>query len=174
MGHKDFVKPLLERHGQVHFGKVLMKPGKPLTFATVQCPAGPDRWAVHAACTYYLQLQLAFPGHCCTSARLRGVGLASTSPGTLCCISRLEGFLGNKVSLFGSASTCGVNGLSTAFRSEPRKMLVFGLPGNPVSSIVTFNLVVLPAIRRLAGWQVTQWHQPLAGYIQGLGLRLGT
>ena len=33
-------------------------------------------------------------------------------------------------------------------------MLVFGLPGNPVSSIVTFNLVVLPALRKLAGWQV--------------------
>jgi molybdopterin biosynthesis enzyme len=34
-------------------------------------------------------------------------------------------------------------------------MMVFGLPGNPVSSLVTFNLVVLPALRRLAGWQVT-------------------
>jgi len=39
-------------------------------------------------------------------------------------------------------------------------MLVFGLPGNPVSSIVTFNLVVLPALRKMAGWQVIsllQW-----------------
>ncbi len=35
MGHKDLVKPLLQRRGQVHFGKVLMKPGKPLTFATI-------------------------------------------------------------------------------------------------------------------------------------------
>ena len=34
------------------------------------------------------------------------------------------------------------------------RTLVFGLPGNPVSSIVTFNLVVLPALRKLAGWQV--------------------
>ena len=33
-------------------------------------------------------------------------------------------------------------------------MLVFGLPGNPVSSIVTFNLVVLPALHKMAGWQV--------------------
>lgn len=32
------------------------------------------------------------------------------------------------------------------------KILVFGLPGNPVSCIVCFNLFVLPAIRRLAGW----------------------
>jgi gephyrin len=30
--------------------------------------------------------------------------------------------------------------------------LVFGLPGNPVSSLVTFYLLVAPAIRKLAGW----------------------
>ncbi len=33
-----------------------------------------------------------------------------------------------------------------------RRRLVFGLPGNPVSSLVTFYLLVLPAIRKLAGW----------------------
>lgn len=36
----------------------------------------------------------------------------------------------------------------------PRRMAVFGLPGNPVSSIVTFNLVVLPALQKMAGWKV--------------------
>ena len=40
MGDKDLVKPLLERNGTVHFGRVLMKPGKPLTFATVDLPEG--------------------------------------------------------------------------------------------------------------------------------------
>jgi hypothetical protein len=35
MGDKDLVKPLLEKHATVHFGRVLMKPGKPLTFATM-------------------------------------------------------------------------------------------------------------------------------------------
>lgn len=30
--------------------------------------------------------------------------------------------------------------------------LVFGLPGNPVSSYVCFRLFVVPALRRLAGW----------------------
>jgi gephyrin len=40
------------------------------------------------------------------------------------------------------------------FSGGSRKLLVFGLPGNPVSSIVTFNLVVLPALRKLAGWKV--------------------
>ncbi|XP_074294990.1 molybdopterin biosynthesis protein CNX1-like [Silene latifolia] len=33
MGDRDYVKPLLERRGKMHFTKVLMKPGKPLTFA---------------------------------------------------------------------------------------------------------------------------------------------
>jgi gephyrin len=40
MGDLDLIKPLLERSGKVHFGKVLMKPGKPLTFATVELQAG--------------------------------------------------------------------------------------------------------------------------------------
>jgi len=73
MGDSDLIKPILESKGTVHFGKVKMKPGKPLTFATL----------------------VAEDGH---------------------------------------------------------KMMVFGLPGNPVSSFVTFNLVVLPVLRTLAGW----------------------
>lgn len=32
------------------------------------------------------------------------------------------------------------------------KVLAFGLPGNPVSCLVCFNLFVVPAIRRLSGW----------------------
>ncbi|KAK9807616.1 hypothetical protein WJX72_004182 [[Myrmecia] bisecta] len=79
MGARDFVKLLLERHATVHFGKVKMKPGKPLTFAILDTPGSAGR-----------------PSRC---------------------------------------------------------MLVFGLPGNPVSSMVTFNLTVLPAIQRLAGWK---------------------
>lgn len=35
MGDRDFVKPALEKRGTVHFGRVNMKPGKPLTFATL-------------------------------------------------------------------------------------------------------------------------------------------
>lgn len=35
---------------------------------------------------------------------------------------------------------------------DGRKRLLFGLPGNPVSSLVTYYLLVLPAIRKLAGW----------------------
>lgn len=35
MGTRDLVKPLLERLGTIHFGRVNFKPGKPLTFATI-------------------------------------------------------------------------------------------------------------------------------------------
>eukprot|EP00878_Enallax_costatus_P031872 GHUV01034930.1.p1 GENE.GHUV01034930.1~~GHUV01034930.1.p1 ORF type:complete len:185 (+),score=66.12 GHUV01034930.1:387-941(+) len=77
MGDRDLLKPLLERKGQVHFGRVCMKPGKPLTFATLDLQDG-------------------------------------------------------------------------------RKLLVFGLPGNPVSSFVCFNLVVVPALRKMSGWPQPQ------------------
>ncbi|PSC71843.1 Molybdopterin biosynthesis CNX1 [Micractinium conductrix] len=75
MGDKDFIKPLLERRGTVYFGKVKMKPGKPLTFAKVPVP------------------------------------------------------------------------------EQNRSLLVFGLPGNPVSSLVTFHLAVVPCLRKMEGWE---------------------
>lgn len=34
MGERDFIKPVLETLAKVHFGRVNVKPGKPLTFAT--------------------------------------------------------------------------------------------------------------------------------------------
>jgi len=39
MGELDLLKPTLEKQGKIHFGRVLMKPGKPLTFATVDSRA---------------------------------------------------------------------------------------------------------------------------------------
>ena len=72
MGDLDLVKPLLEHAGTVHYGRVRMKPGKPVTFATADVEQG--------------------------------------------------------------------------------RRLVFGLPGNPVSSLVTFYLFVVPALRKMAGW----------------------
>lgn len=35
MGNLDLLKPILAARGQVHFGRVRVKPGKPVTFATV-------------------------------------------------------------------------------------------------------------------------------------------
>lgn len=67
MGSRDLIKPLLARLGEVHFGRIAFKPGKPLTFVTVG------------------------------------------------------------------------------------RTLAFGLPGYPVSSLVTFEVFVRPALRRLQG-----------------------
>ena len=71
MGTRDLIKPLFEELGEVHFGRIAFKPGKPLTFGSVQQTDG----------TAYL----------------------------------------------------------------------FGLPGFPVSSLVTFEVFVRPALRRLQG-----------------------
>uniref|UniRef100_A0ACD5UD92 Uncharacterized protein n=1 Tax=Avena sativa TaxID=4498 RepID=A0ACD5UD92_AVESA len=77
MGDRDLVKPCLARMGKIHFEKISMKPGKPLTFAEI------------------------------------------TSNDT----------------------------------SKPSKTaLAFGLPGNPVSCMVCFNLFAVPAIRLVSGW----------------------
>ncbi|KAG0086554.1 hypothetical protein BGZ93_011446, partial [Podila epicladia] len=82
MGEMDLLKPILEQKlgATIHFGRIMMKPGKPTTFATVPHPRGGQ---------------------------------------------------------------------------QPR--LVFGLPGNPVSAIVTFHLFVLPALRKLAGYEKYMW-----------------
>lgn len=72
MGELDLMPDLMEKWGKIHFGRIHMKPGKPLTF-----------------------------------------------------------------------STCTI---------ETKKRLLFGLPGNPVSGMVTFNLLCLPALRKLSGW----------------------
>jgi gephyrin len=96
MGDRDLIKPLLARDGSVHFGRVCMKPGKPLTFATLHAPSG------------------------------EGGGEAD------------------------AASAEGGDGDNKGGGGRP--VLVFGLPGNPVSSFVCFHLVVLPALRRMAGW----------------------
>ena len=74
MGTRDLLKPLLAELGEIHFGRVSFKPGKPLTFAT----------------------------------------MGSTT--------------------------------------------VFGLPGFPVSSLVTFEVFVRPALRRLQGHR--RLHRP--------------
>jgi molybdopterin molybdotransferase len=70
VGARDLIKPILEELGVVHFGRIALKPGKPLTFATV----------------------------------------------------------GQKV--------------------------IFGLPGNPVSALVTFEVFVRPTLLRMQGRSV--------------------
>ena len=57
-----------------------------------------------------------------------------------------------------ASSSCGASPCSPANRwrsagpdDGDRQVLLFGLPGNPVSSFVTFELFVRPVLRRLAG-----------------------
>jgi molybdopterin molybdotransferase len=45
-------------------------------------------------------------------------------------------------------------------RTDGVPVLLFGLPGNPVSSLVTFELFVRPALRRLAGHPVDRLYRP--------------
>lgn len=47
--------------------------------------------------------------------------------------------------------------------SDPhrRPTLLFGLPGNPVSTFVTFELFVRPALRRLGGYRDDDLHRPV-------------
>ncbi|MEX1021389.1 MAG: gephyrin-like molybdotransferase Glp [Litorilinea sp.] len=109
MGDLDLVKPLLARLGTVHFGRLLMKPGKPLTFATV---------ATERA------------------------GVADQAAG--------------------GAADQGAEGA--------HRCLVFGLPGNPVSSMVTFLLLAVPAMRQLAGATNPHWPRVQAELAQPLRL----
>lgn len=73
MGNLDLIKPMLEKQGTIHFGRINMKPGKPLTYATIK------------------------------------------------------------------------------YNNNNRTLHIFALPGNPVSSLVTFYLFVVPAIKLLHG-----------------------
>ena len=50
----------------------------------------------------------------------------------------------------GAAGTSGAGGVSSGTNSR-RRVPVFGLPGNPVSSLVSFELLARPALRQMAG-----------------------
>jgi molybdopterin molybdotransferase len=104
VGTHDLVKPLLESLGDVHVGRVKLKPGKPFTFATLPSP-------------------------------LRGA-ISKSHPDR----ARAQG------------------------QGEGLK-LAFGLPGFPVSSLVTFEVFVRPALRKMQGH--TQLNRPM------LPVRLG-
>ena len=61
MGDRDLMKPLLARLGRVHFGRLLMKPGKPTTFATV------ERERATGAAAARPLLVFALPGNPCSA-----------------------------------------------------------------------------------------------------------
>ena len=98
VGTHDLIKPLLESLGDVHIGRVKLKPGKPFTFATI--PGQPSPTPTLRASATRMGL---------TDRPLRG-----------------------------------------------REKVAFGLPGFPVSSLVTFEVFVRPALRKMQGFAQLQ------------------
>lgn len=47
------------------------------------------------------------------------------------------------------------------FAANSSGRAIFGLPGNPVSSFVTFHLFVLPAIRQISNYDVQKLELPI-------------
>jgi len=50
-------------------------------------------------------------------------------------------------------------GVLTASKRRERKKLVFGLPGNPVSALVSLRKLIEPAIWKLQG--IAEWNAPV-------------
>jgi molybdenum cofactor synthesis domain-containing protein len=44
---------------------------------------------------------------------------------------------------------------------------VLGLPGNPVSSMVSYEVLARPALRKVAGWPEGRWHRPAVAAVAG-------
>jgi len=61
----------------------------------------------------------------------------------------------------------------TAERDDGSRILLFGLPGNPVSSFVTFELFVRPAIRALAGYPPDRLMRPIDRAVLGEAVSKG-
>lgn len=100
MGEADLLKPVLEQEigAHVKFGRVLMKPGKPCTFATVRDWEG---------------------------------GKSNLS----------DNAVNDKEDRSRMENVCGL-----------KEKLIFSLPGNPVSALVSCYVFVIPAIRKMAGY----------------------
>jgi molybdopterin molybdotransferase len=61
----------------------------------------------------------------------------------------------------------------TTERDDGSRILLFGLPGNPVSSFVTFELFVRPAIRALAGHPADRLMRPIDRAVLGEAVSKG-
>lgn len=55
---------------------------------------------------------------------------------------------------------------------KKRPTLVFALPGNPASALVTFHLFVLPSLRKMSGFPEKQYHLPKIRVRVNSGMRL--
>jgi gephyrin len=48
----------------------------------------------------------------------------------------------------------------TSPESDGPTKVIFALPGNPASALVTYYIFVLPALRKLGGFPRSRWHLP--------------
>jgi gephyrin len=126
-GDKDFVKPLLERRGKVYLSKVNIL-----------------RLSTQHNSILLIDFNHPFPN---SKNILLGVFLCEKSL-FLISLSVISQVLMKP----GKPFTFATLEARTRSAAETRQLLVFGLPGNPVSSAVTFNLFAVPAIRHLSGW----------------------
>jgi gephyrin len=109
MGAADFVKPLLNEIGVIHFGKLNMKPGKPTTFAS-------------------------FFHHNGDESNIDNINNEKN-------ISNENNNNTDKI----------INNENNDALHSIKKTYFFGLPGNPVSCLVTKSLFIDVAIKRLQG-----------------------
>ncbi|CAI5512785.1 unnamed protein product [Closterium sp. Naga37s-1] len=135
MGDRDYVKPLLERLGTVHFGRVSGRGASEGVLAgradVVVASGGMsgDRDFAKPLLEWLATVHF---------------GRVHMKPGKPLTFATIE---------TPSDKTDGA--------AQPHRTIVFGLPGNPVSCMVCFNLFVLPAIRQMGGWR-----QPLLHRVQ--------
>jgi molybdopterin molybdotransferase len=122
VGDYDYVEDILTKLGaEIHIRAVAVKPGKPLTVATIREKGKED-------------------------AELPRNGDAENAS-----IQNLK---------FGSADSLEAKTQSSLPIQTPHPTshtLYFGLPGNPVSALVTFWRFVQPALRKLSGLPQTAW-----------------
>jgi len=147
--------------------QVKMKPGKPLTFAKVPVPEQ-NRQALGclppACCKPLLSLAAvaaAAPTAASAAFAATATAAARTSscpalpcPALPCPAMPCHAMPCPVCWRNGSPLTHCLPGPPLATITDRRSLLVFGLPGNPVSSLVTFHLAVVPCLRKMEGWQV--------------------
>ena len=131
VGVHDYVRPTLESLGvQMKFWRVAMKPGHPVAFGVLQRHKSDTTKVVEAD-----EVQGA------TRAATRAY-LADRQGSERQATQRAEGWL---------RSSREPTGLPLAGKFAAADTFVFGLPGNPVSSMVCFEEFVAPALRRMMG-----------------------
>ncbi|XGV97291.1 MAG: molybdopterin molybdotransferase MoeA [Leptolyngbya sp. BL-A-14] len=143
VGDYDYVEDILATlGGTIHIRAVAVKPGKPLTVATFEQEAEGRRQEAEG------RRQKAEGRRQKAGGEAGGAGGAKEAGGE-------AGGAGESKLLTQNSKLLTQN--STPYPPSPSPTLYFGLPGNPVSALVTFWRFVEPALRKLSGLPETAW-----------------